>query len=270
MLEQIAKIGLFFSQPPVLIGVVIFGFTFISEKQYGKALFLLLFTMIYNVYLKYCWQMPLPPPLEGWAFPSGHMHCAFVFWGWLAITYRKLWLSAVITLLLCFVGYGLIYHGYHYPIDILGAAAFGSFSLFIYSRLQKIPLMEAKPYYLGMLTSFLGLIFIMLLPPENRKLHIWQALGGTIGFTLGWWWLHKKNVTLNLGQQGLAFIIAILGATSIILWCNLPLSLAAAIFVKFFVSALWISTSKVTATSFYLFSRRFTFLNFRRNFRLLD
>ncbi|HRE32849.1 MAG TPA: phosphatase PAP2 family protein, partial [Candidatus Berkiella sp.] len=90
-----------------------------------------------NVYLKSIWQMPLPAPMEGWAFPSGHMHSAVVFWGALAIEFRRFWFSALIVFMLCLAGYGLVYHGYHYPIDIVGAVGFGSLSLFIYGYLRQ-------------------------------------------------------------------------------------------------------------------------------------
>lgn len=252
MLELIAKIGLFFGQPPVLVSIIVLGFLLQREVVFSRTLFLLLFTMIYNVYLKSLWQMPLPPPLEGWAFPSGHMHSAVVFWGWLAIEYRKIWYAEITFFLLCLIGYGIVYHGYHYPIDILGAVAFGSLSLVLYSLLQRLSYFQQKPYRLGFFLSLLGLIIIGMLPPESRKPHMFQALGALVGFSLGWF-LSQKRTPLSFGYRPkiLLVCIAVSGAFLIAFLTNqLPLSPKILIFVKFFGVGLWVSTCKMVLGRF--------------------
>ncbi len=186
MLELIAQFGKFFCQTYTLAGVFLIGFLFINEKAFARILFIVTFTMVYTALLKSIWQMPLPPPLEGWAFPSGHMHTAFVFWGWLAIEYHKVWFYEITFFLLCLVGYGIVYHGYHYPIDILGAAGFGTLSLIIYSLLQHIKVFKEKPYWLGFLLAFLSGLIILILPPESRKPHVWIAFEVLVGFTILW------------------------------------------------------------------------------------
>ncbi len=189
MLPIIAKIGLFFSQPLTLFTIIVLGLLSFDRKIFARTLLLLLFTMIYNVYLKALWHMPLPAHMEGWAFPSGHMHGAFVFWGWLAVEYRKFWFSALVFLILCFVGYGLVYSGFHYPIDILGAAFFGSLSILGYYFLNKISYFKEKPERLGFFFIILASILIVLLTPFERKPHMWKAYYGLIAFSCGWWLL---------------------------------------------------------------------------------
>jgi len=185
-LPLIAKTGFAFSNPYILISVIIIGLLNRQEKIYGRVLFLLLFTIIYNLYLKSLWQHPLPPPLEGWAFPSGHMHSAVVFWGWLAIEYRRLWFSAIVGLILCLVAYGLLYSGYHYPIDIVGSLAVGALSLFIYYFVNRLPFFKESPYQVGVLLTLLGFGIMMLIPPEGKKLILWQAWGTLAFISLGW------------------------------------------------------------------------------------
>lgn len=250
MLELIAKTGLFFSQPIVLASVVLVGFLNRHEAIFGRTLLILLFTMIYNVYLKSVWQIPLPPPLEGWAFPSGHMHSAVVFWGALAIEFRRFWFSALVTFILCLSGYGLIYHGYHYPIDIVGALAFGSLTLIVYRYLQQRPLFKEKSYRLGILLILLAMIFILLTPPLARKLHLWQAFGALIGFTLGWSLLTNRQVNqlyaFNAKQRLMLLSVTLTGALAYFhLMRVLPINQQTMIFAQFFLIAIWVNASKI-------------------------
>lgn len=250
MLELIAKTGLFFSQPIVLASVVLVGFLNRNEAIFGRTLLLLLFTMVYNVFLKSIWQIPLPPPLEGWAFPSGHMHSAVVFWGGLAIEYRRFWFSALVVFILCLSGYGLIYHGYHYPIDIVGAVGFGSLSLFIFHLCKNRPSFKEKPYRLGIELSGIAILCMMMMPPSSlSKWHIWQALGALIGFTAGWALLsqqqNKQTMTIEGKQRLLLTCVALLGSlTFFYLTKMLPVTQNVMIFSQFFLIAIWVSSSK--------------------------
>jgi hypothetical protein len=248
MLDMIADIGLRFAQPFVWVTVAVIGFCLINPKIFGKALLLVLFTMVYNTYLKSIWQVPLPAPLEGWAFPSGHMHSALVFWGWIAIEYRKTWLSAIVILMMMSLGFGLIHAGHHYPNDVLGAVGFGALSLLIYGLLQFIPPLREKPYRLGMLLIPLSIVCLFLMPEEARKPHVWQGLGGLVGFTLGWMCLASRKgavkpsfiyklfrMTITLFVTGLFFVF--LG--------ELPLPVDALAFVKTFIIGFWVPLSTV-------------------------
>ncbi len=247
MLEIIAKIGLFFNQPALMIAIIFVGFICLNEKIYGRILFLLLFTTIYNVFLKSLFQVPLPQPLEGWAFPSGHMHSAVVFWGSLALAYRKLWVFAVVTLILSLNGYGLVYSIYHYPIDIVGALGFGGLSLLITYYLQKQPFFDTKPYRLGFLFSLLAIIVIFFIPEQARKVGIWQGLGGLIGFTLGWFYLSQKQTLSLKGLKTiLPLILTIAGASLLyVLIQTLPLTVPLTMGLQCFCIGLWLNISKL-------------------------
>src|SRR5262249_47331907 len=131
-LEWIARIGLLFCNPSILASIITIGFLTQNERVFARTLFLLTFTLISNFYLKSLWQVPLIAHMDGWAFPSGHMSIAVVFWGYLACIYRNFIFSALVGFMLCLAGYGLVYQGYHYPIDILGSVIFGAISITIY------------------------------------------------------------------------------------------------------------------------------------------
>ncbi|MBS0289154.1 MAG: phosphatase PAP2 family protein [Proteobacteria bacterium] len=254
MLEIIAKTGLFFSQSYVMASIIIVGFIR-KEAIFGRTLFLLAFTLMYNVFLKSIWQAPLPPPLEGWAFPSGHMHCAVVFWGWLAYEFHKVWFYEIAIFILCLVGYGLLYHGFHYPVDILGAFAFGTLSIAIYALLQRLAYFKEKPYRLGFLLAFFGLTLLLLLPPEGRKPHMWWAYGTLIGFTLGWRFSFKPNLaSLSNKQMILQLGFTVAGILLLVLITNqfkqFDISTNSFNFIKFLLISFWLAASKAIFCKF--------------------
>jgi hypothetical protein len=185
-LECIAKAGCFLDSTVLYTIIILFGLIFTPYKAaFTRTVLLLSFTIIYNLGLKSIWQIPLLPPLEGWAFPSGHMHAAVVFWGWLAIEVHRAWFTKIVLLFLCIISYGLIYYFYHYPIDVVGAAAFGSFSLFLFWILNRLPYFHHKAYRLGYLLSPVAItIFIAVHPYFGHKVFLWIILSTLILTTL--------------------------------------------------------------------------------------
>ncbi len=175
MLDFIAKFGLSFCHTPIVASLIIIGLISKKREIFARAAYLLLFTMIYNAYLKSIWQAPLPPPMEGWAFPSGHMHSAMVFWGWLAIEFRKVWFYEIVFFILTLVGYGLIQQGYHYPVDVLASVGFGSLSLTLYALINRLKFFKGHLERLGGLMVLLSGIIILLMIPEARKPHVIKA-----------------------------------------------------------------------------------------------
>lgn len=245
MLELIAKFGLLFSNPSVYAVIILIGFIYKNENIFGRTLFILLFTMIYNVWLKSIWQIPLPEHLNGWAFPSGHMHAATVFWGWLAIEYRRVWFSCFVAFILPLAAFGMIYHNYHNLTDILGAVGFGSVSILLYWLINKKPYFSQKPYRLGYLLIALSSI-IMLIPTYSLLPHVWQAWGVLVGFTLGWHLLSLKSpTTLSTLQKIITLAIALAGAVAFIeLIKQLSLDRNITILTQFLLVGFWVSYSK--------------------------
>lgn len=195
MLQNIANLGSLLDSPYLYIVIIILGFIFSQNKAvFGRTLLLVSFTMIYNLGLKSIWKLPLSIPLEGWAFPSGHMHAAFVFWGWLAIEYHKIWLSEIVFLILCIVAYSLVYHGYHHPIDVAGSIIFGSISLILYWLINRLPYFKNYPYRVGYCLSFIALgIYALVFPYYGHNVEIKAIMGMLMTATLVWHILLRFN-----------------------------------------------------------------------------
>lgn len=192
----IAKVGGFFGSPSLYVTIILLGLIFTPYKAaFTRTLLLVSFTMIYNLGLKSIWQVPLPQPLEGWALPSGHMHVAVAFWGWLAIEVHRSWFTEMVLLILGLVGYSLIHNFYHWPIDVLASIGFGSLSLFLFWLLNRSAYFHNKLYRVGYLLSLVAImIFTAVYPYYGHKLFFWIPLSTLLITTLfSHVHLHKKK-----------------------------------------------------------------------------
>ncbi len=98
--------------------------------------------------------------------------------------------------------------------------------------------------------AILAGIFILMTPSEARKLHLWQAFGALIGFTLGWYWLTKQQrqqaISFNVFQRLLLVSIALLGSIAYFYGLRtFPMTQQSLIFCQFFFIAIWINLSKI-------------------------
>lgn len=190
VLASIAACGSVLDSPYLYLTIIVVGLLWGRHPaMFGRTLLLVCFTMIYNLGLKSIWKVPLPPLLDGWAFPSGHMHAAVIFWGWLSIEIRRVWFSEIVLLILLIVAYGLLYHGYHWPLDILGAIGFGGLSLVIYAWLNRQAYIQAHPYWLGY-----GLFAIATM----IGIAVYPDYGSSIVFKSVWAMLIVTSVTWNI------------------------------------------------------------------------
>jgi len=241
MIDFLAQACLWFTHKSFLIPFIIIGYFTFSKEIFCKALFILLFSIMLNAYLKSLWQIPLSPALgkEGWSFPSGHMQTAFAFWGWIAWEFKQIWFMVLIIFLLVVIGFSLVHFGYHHCYDIFGAVGFGILSLIAYDALLRHFLVfKINLPGLGLLFFILALPMIYLIPLSLP--HLWIADGALLGFSLG--------CILSPNEQRhntvLKIIIAILGAYLIYKFFSFlrPFnSLKLINFVQFFLSSLWVS-----------------------------
>ncbi len=185
-LDIIAKFFLVFGQEFILIPLIIIGFLALNKKTYGHAIFLLLFTMIFNAFLKSIFQIPLAEHLNktGYAFPSGHMQSAIVFYGWLWIAHKNTLVRAILLTIILGIGCALIQQKYHNLYDVFGAVLFGILTLCIYATVLQIELFRNKPFLLGyiLITFAIGLLLSM----DSLLNHTLMAFMVLTGFTLSW------------------------------------------------------------------------------------
>lgn len=192
-LLYVALFGLFFAQISCISMVSITGHIFTRHPAFSRAIMFTLFTIVYNCYLKSIWKVPLPEPMTGFALPSGHAHTMIIFWGWLAIEARSIVFTAFFIAIALLQGYGLLYQGYHYPIDIAAAWGYGAISLLLFYLLHKqVKWIGNRPELFGLLLSGFCLLLIAIMPEEQRAIkYVWQAHGALIGWIMGLMMCHK-------------------------------------------------------------------------------
>ena len=206
-LDITSKFFLVFGQEFILIPLIIIGFLALNKKTYGHAIFLLLFTMIFNTFLKSIFQIPLAEHLNktGYAFPSGHMQSAIVFYGWLCFAHKNALVRSITLIIIVGVGCALIQQKYHNLYDVLGAVLFGILTLFIYAMVLQIKLFRNKPFLLGyILIAFsVGLLFSM----DSLPNHTFMAFMVLTGFTLSWTvFPDSTEMTLSFFKSMIGFI----------------------------------------------------------------
>ena len=258
LIEMMTQLGLVMTKPELMTPTFILGYLFFHEIVFCEAMLFLFFVMVYNGFLKSIWQIPLPDTLgiEGWAFPSGHMHSAWVFWGWLAFKLRDSVWTFIILIMLTLTGFALIQRGYHTPIDIIGAVGFGTTTLFLtHYFLKCIPNRDAS-FALGILLSLIAILILLFMNSELTKPHMLQGAAALLGLTLSQKLnsgrsaqpitpRHKIYITLGIISVALFFINAvnwISGLSNIGIQC-----------LCWFVVAFWIGISK------YLFKMPYSF-----------
>lgn len=128
---------LLFSQWWLALTIALIGFALGKRWLCYHATCLVLFSMLVNVALKSTFQIPLSPSLNvsGFAFPSGHMQFATVFYGWLALQTKHRSLQALAIGILTGVGASLVHFGYHSWFDVFGALFFGGILIVCYQKL---------------------------------------------------------------------------------------------------------------------------------------
>lgn len=132
----------------VLIGISIFSFVFIKNKNYSLFIFLnLIIITILNQFLKFVIQRPRPDGYRliaesGYSFPSGHSMISMAFYGFLVyLSYKYIknknlkWIICItLSLLILLIGISRIYLGVHYASDVIGGFLISMSYLIIYVK----------------------------------------------------------------------------------------------------------------------------------------
>jgi hypothetical protein len=125
----------------------------------------------------------------GYAFPSGHAMNPLMFWGALAMRYRRTWFTVSVAVLVFLIGFSRLYLGVHWPLDVIGGWAIGGLMLFLFAR--------AQPFFVGenrSLPANLGWAFVIplgtlglsaLVSTEALPKDVWVTSGAYLGFWIG-------------------------------------------------------------------------------------
>ncbi|MDR1551237.1 MAG: hypothetical protein LBS14_00970 [Holosporaceae bacterium] len=116
-----------------IVLILVFGILSHQRKHCEIAAGLMCFVIIFNTLLKELFKIPQSSHLgEGYAFPSGHMHVAMVFYGYVFRVVKDGRIRLAIAVFLGTFGWALVHCRYHDWFDVLGAIAFGLVELVIY------------------------------------------------------------------------------------------------------------------------------------------
>lgn len=125
----------------LLLPVIWWGFSW----KVGARIFVALVLSVYlNSLIKDTVALPRPfvysddvtslrTPGE-YSFPSGHSQQAALFWGLLALHFRKRWFTGVAVAIAFLVGFSRVYLGVHFPSDVLVGWALGAAIAIAYAR----------------------------------------------------------------------------------------------------------------------------------------
>lgn len=130
----LGNVGFFAVALPILFWCV--------DRDLGlRVAYVFLLSAIVNALLKITFQQPRPASYdssvrmiresEGYGFPSGHTQNAVVFWGWLAYTVKRRWLTVLAVALIVLIPLSRVYLGVHFPTDLLGGYVFGGILLWL-------------------------------------------------------------------------------------------------------------------------------------------
>lgn len=197
--EIIAKGFLTFSHSTLIVPFLVLGFLLEkkgmikSHRQHCNiweyACLLILFSMIFNTFLKSLFLIPLNPAIgkEGFAFPSGHMQVSMAFYGWVLWAYSYRSVRRFILLILTGIGYGLIQQGYHTLEDVVAAAAIGILTVYGMAKVTLFPAMSKNPAWLSLwLIPVAGLMLGVIHYRIGTSPHIQIAFMGLVTVTLVW------------------------------------------------------------------------------------
>lgn len=122
-----ADLCLGFTNLSVLLCIIAIVSLLLGANFVFQTICLIALSVLINVALKGAFKIPLSPKLHlnGYAFPSGHMQLATVFYGWLALYLPFKWYRCFFILVLAGVGISLCHYDYHSASDIIAGLACG-------------------------------------------------------------------------------------------------------------------------------------------------
>ncbi|WP_367607376.1 phosphatase PAP2 family protein [Legionella sp. W05-934-2] len=164
---------LHFSHPPMVLIIFILGWVYYDKPLFFYAACLSCMSILINVALKGTFKVPLPPELHsGYAFPSGHMQFATVFYGWLFYHIPNRALRLAIPLLLVCLSIGMMQHHYHTLTEIL--AGFVTGVLLIRLFLWTLKNYEQRIFAIFFVLSFFVMGYNFMIYPTIPP-HTWYA-----------------------------------------------------------------------------------------------
>ena len=182
MLDYLTAFVLVFSHDTILIPLIVLGYIWLDRAIFYHATCLLLLSMLVNPALKVTFKVPLLPHLGGgYAFPSGHMQSATVFYGWIAYKTPCWMVRTMILALLIGIGFGLVHLGFHRVEDIAAAVFVGIALIALYCWVKRLCGNKCSVLLIAIATA---LLFYIQAKGHQITDTNWLAYFALIGFIL--------------------------------------------------------------------------------------
>lgn len=154
-------------------------------------------------------------PAAGGGLPSGHTQNAVVVWGYLALTYRRRWLTALAVVLLVLVPLSRVYLGVHFPSDLLGGYLLGGLVLWLFWRAQDPVAARWTRLPLAVQIALGGCIPLLIwalypVPDEDVPRLAAALLGMAIAFPLERRWVRFETASV-WRQRALCLLLGLIG-----------------------------------------------------------
>lgn len=205
IIDSLARFCLKFGHITFILPIVMVCMIFHKRDIYAKAACFLLWVMIFNTLLKQLFKVPLFPHLgPGYAFPSGHMHAASIFYGYILYKSDNKIVKLLLAVLLSCLGASLIHCRFHDWIDILGAVGFTIAEIAVYHVMSA----NFGERTVGVV-SIISAIGIMLILEAIYKVefHVWLAFYGLIGMEFSLSAMEEKKLN-QLSRKFLALVLS--------------------------------------------------------------
>lgn len=182
--DLVADVLLPFANFPVILWI---GFIILLKfglRYFLQTASLLSFNILVNAALKVAFKIPLSPYLHkvGYAFPSGHMQFATVFYIWLGLQIPSKFYRVITLILLPGVAVSMIHYGYHNLSEILAGFICGLLLVVIY-QFVLYRFAKAVPWLLFSIGSIL-MIYNELRYQSIPHVYVWKAYGLLIFFIM--------------------------------------------------------------------------------------
>lgn len=205
--DYLAHLCLKFGHITFILPIVIVCMIFHKRDIYAKATCFLLWVMIFNTLLKYLFKVPLFPHLgTGYAFPSGHMHAASAFYGYILYKTDNKFVKTGLATLLCCLGFSLIHCRFHGLTDVLGAIVFSIVELLIYHVLS----VNFGNKVIGVCSIIsAGAIMFALSIIHKVEFHVWLAFYALVGMEAALFLTQNRQLS-SISSKSFALILSVI------------------------------------------------------------
>lgn len=178
MLDVFTKFCLKFTGIYLILPIVVIGMIFHRRDMYAKAICFLFWVVIANTLLKFLFNPMVSHLGVGYIFPSGHMHAAAAFYGFIFYKVDNKLVKVLISALIVFIGFSLVHFNFHNWIDVIGAVTFACVEIFLYHVLSK----NFGDKTVGAIAIFSSIVMMIFLKMSYKiEYHIWLAFYSMLG-----------------------------------------------------------------------------------------